>query len=104
MNYSDILDFWFHSDTQAYWFAKNDDFDELIHQKFQDIHHQAAQAELWSWRKSAEGRLAEVIILDQFSRNLFRDQAQAFAQDALALALAQQAIDLGVDQHLSPEQ
>lgn len=104
MNYSDILDFWFHSDTQAYWFAKNDDFDGLIHQKFQDIHHQAAQAELWSWRKSAEGRLAEVIVLDQFSRNLFRDQAQAFAQDALALALAQQAIDLGVDQHLSPEQ
>ncbi|MCG4788842.1 DUF924 domain-containing protein, partial [Roseburia faecis] len=45
-----------------------------------------------------------VIILDQFSRNLFRDQAHAFAQDALALALAQQAIDLGVDQHLNPEQ
>ena len=104
MNYSDILDFWFHSDTQAYWLAKNDDFDELIHQKFQELHHQAAQPHLSSRRKSAEARLAEVIVLDQFSRNLFRDQAQAFAQDALALALAQQAIDLGVDQQLSPEQ
>ncbi|MCG4607538.1 DUF924 domain-containing protein, partial [Bifidobacterium longum] len=65
---------------------------------------QAAQAELWSWRKTAEGRLAEIIVLDQFSRNLFRDQAQAFAQDALALTLAQEAISLDLDKQLSPEQ
>lgn len=104
MNYSDILDFWFHPDTQAHWFAKNDDFDQLIYQKFQDVHHQAAQAELWSWRKSAEGRLAEIIVLDQFSRNLFRNDAHAFAQDALALALAQEAVGLGLDQQLPPEQ
>ncbi len=104
MNYPDILDFWFHPDTQPHWFAKSDDFDRLIHQKFHDIHQKAAQAELWSWRKTADGRLAEIIILDQFSRNLFRDQAQAFAQDALALALAQEAIDLALDQQLRPEQ
>ena len=67
-------------------------------------HQQAAQAELWGWRKTAEGRLAEIIVLDQFSRNLFRDSPQAFAQDSLALALAQEAISLNLDQQLSPEQ
>ena len=104
MNYLDILDFWFSPQTQPLWFAKSNDFDGLINQKFRDIHQQAAQAELWSWRKTAEGRLAEIIVLDQFSRNLFRDQAQAFAQDALALTLAQEAISLDLDKQLSPEQ
>ena len=104
MNYQDILDFWFSPETQPLWFAKSNDFDGLINQKFRDIYQQAAQAELWSWRKTPEGRLAEIIVLDQFSRNLFRDQAQAFAQDALALALAQEAISLDLDKQLSPEQ
>lgn len=104
MNYLNILEFWFKADTQALWFAKNVDFDALISEKFSDIHQQAAQAELWSWRKSAEGRLAEIIILDQFSRNLFRDQAAAFAQDPMALILAQEAISLDLDKQLSPEQ
>jgi uncharacterized protein (DUF924 family) len=95
MNYRDILDFWFNPETQPLWFAKSDDFDALINQKFRNIHQQAAQAELWSWRKTTEGRLAEIIVLDQFSRNLFRDQAQAFAQEAISLDL---------DKQLSPEQ
>ncbi|QPF38043.1 DUF924 domain-containing protein [Acinetobacter sp. TTH0-4] len=104
MNYQDVLDFWFNPETQPVWFAKSDAFDQLIQDKFSAVHTQAAQAELWSWRKIAEGRLAEIIVLDQFSRNLFRDQAHAFAQDALALALAQEAISLDLDQQLSPEQ
>ena len=104
MNYQNILDFWFNPETQPLWFVKNDDFDELINQKFRDIHQQAAQAELWSCRKTAEGRLAEIIVLDQFSRNLFRDQAQAFAHDALALTLAQEAISQDLDKQLSPDQ
>lgn len=104
MNYPNILDFWFDPETQPLWFEKSDNFDALINQKFRDIHQQAAQAELWSWRNTAEGRLAEIIVLDQFSRNLFRDQAQAFAQDALALALAQEAISLDLDKQLNPLQ
>ena len=104
MNYLNILEFWFKADIQALWFAKSVDFDALISEKFSDIHQQAAQAELWSWRNSAEGRLAEIIILDQFSRNLFRDQAAAFAQDPMALILAQEAISLDLDKQLSPEQ
>jgi uncharacterized protein (DUF924 family) len=54
-------------------------------------------AELFEWRSSPAGRLAEIIVLDQFSRNLFRDDARAFAADPLALALAQEAVAAGAD-------
>ena len=104
MNYQDILDFWFDAAHRPQWFAKSDDFDRLIAERFQATHTAASQAELWSWRSSAEGRLAEIIVLDQFSRNLYRNSPRAFAQDALALALAQEAISLKLDQQLSPEQ
>jgi uncharacterized protein (DUF924 family) len=104
MNYQDILDFWFSSDNEPNWFAKSDEFDQLIEKKFKLVHSQAAASELWSWRQNADGRLAEIIILDQFSRNLFRENPRAFAQDGLALALAQEAISLQLDQQLSPKQ
>ncbi|EPF81761.1 hypothetical protein F945_00096 [Acinetobacter rudis CIP 110305] len=99
----DILDFWFNPENKAFWFAKSDDFDEKLRLNFQDIFMQACKAELWSWRSTAEGRLAEVIILDQFSRNLYRDDPRAFAQDPMALVLSQEAIELGMDQQLAPE-
>ena len=104
MNYQDILEFWFNPENQPNWFAKSNNFDVLIEKKFKDIHQAASQAELWQWRTTAEGRLAEIIVLDQFSRNLFRDSGLAFAQDALDLALAQEAIAQGLDLQLSPEQ
>ena len=104
MQAQDILDFWFDPDHRSLWFAKSDEFDAKIRERFQAIHHQAIQAELWSWRKTAEGRLAEIIVLDQFSRNLYRDQPQAFAHDSMALMLAQEAISLQLDAQLNPEQ
>jgi len=55
-------------------------------------------------RQTAQGRLAEIIVLDQFARNLFRDQAQQFAADAMALVLAQEAIAQGFDQQLPAQQ
>lgn len=64
MNYQEILDFWFDTKNQNWWFSQNDAFDKLIEEKFKTIHQQAAHAELWSWRSSAEGRLAEIIVLD----------------------------------------
>ena len=103
MQPQDILDFWFDPDHRSLWFAKSDEFDAKIRERFQTIHHQAIQAELWSWRKTAEGRLAEIIVLDQFSRNLYRDQPQAFAHDSMALMLAQEAISLQLDAQLSPD-
>lgn len=104
MNYQEVLDFWFAPEHTNFWFAKDQHFDDKIRGQFFQIHQQATQAELWSWRQSAEGRLAEIIVLDQFSRNLYRDQAQAFAQDSMALALAQEAIGQQLDAQLSPEQ
>ncbi len=104
MNYQEILDFWFNPEHQSLWFSKSDTFDQKIRQNFSKVHEQAVQAELWSWRKTADGRLAEIIVLDQFSRNLYRDQPLAFAQDGLALALAQEAISLNLDAQLNPEQ
>lgn len=103
MQAQDILDFWFDPDHRSLWFAKSDEFDAKIRERFQTIHHQAIQAELWSWRKTAEGRLAEILVLDQFSRNLYRDQPQAFAHDSMALMLAQEAISLQLDAQLSPD-
>lgn len=104
MQAQDIINFWFAPEHQSLWFAKSDEFDIKIRDKFHTIHNQATQAELWSWRQTPEGRLAEIIVLDQFSRNLYRDQAQAFAYDSLALALSQEAISLQLDAQLSPEQ
>ena len=99
-----VLDFWFDKNNEAYWFERNDRFDKKIQDKFGDIWHAAKQGECVTWRiaessldgnssiTALAGRLAEIIVLDQFSRNLCRGQASAFAQDGMALALAQEAI------------
>ena len=99
-----VLDFWFDKNNEQYWFAKNDDFDQRIHDKFGKIWQAAKHGECAPWRWSENqndvnssmtnlaGRLAEIIVLDQFSRNLCRGQACAFAQDNMAVVLAQEAI------------
>lgn len=88
----DVLKFWFEEIEPQAWWRVDTEFDRRIEARFGVTMHQAACAELHTWRVSALGRLAEVIVLDQFSRNVYRGQAQAFAQDALALALSQEAI------------
>lgn len=99
-----VLHFWFEESTPQQWFAKDEAFDAAIRERFGQLHRRAAQAELWQWRSSARGRLAEVIVLDQFSRNLYRDSGAAFAHDGMALALAQEAVAQGLDRQLPPEQ
>lgn len=96
-----IIDFWFVEHGPANWFASDPQFDEKIRQRFLTTHRSAAAGELWKWRQTPQGRLAEVIVLDQFSRNLFRQDERAFACDAMALVLAQAAVALGVDDDLS---
>ncbi|MCJ8314060.1 MAG: DUF924 domain-containing protein [Saccharospirillaceae bacterium] len=90
----DIINFWFNELTVSDWFKKSDKLDKLIADRFGNYHHQAIKGELHSWRTDIEGRLAEIIILDQFSRNLFRDDPRSFQYDAMALTLAQEAIEL----------
>ena len=99
-----VLDFWFVEHSAADWFSKNPAFDQAIAERFLDTYWQAAAGELSAWRQTAQGRLAEIIVLDQFARNLFRDQAQQFAADAMALVLAQEAIAQGFDQQLAAQQ
>ncbi len=87
-----ILDFWFAEETRPHWFAKSEAFDHLIATRFSAVLQQAAAGELAHWRQTLHGRLAEIIVLDQFSRNVYRDTPQAFAQDGMALVLAQEAV------------
>lgn len=104
MDYQEIIDFWFTETSPEAWFKKDTEFDQLITSRFATLHNAAKQCELYHWRDSAQGRLAEIIVLDQFSRNIYRDQAAAFASDALALVLAQEAIHVGSQLLLSAEQ
>lgn len=98
--FKEIIQFWFEEIEESKWWAKDTNFDDLIFDKYSELHSSAASCELYEWRSSAEGRLAEVIILDQFSRNMFRGSPQAFAYDSLALALSQEAIRSGMDELL----
>ncbi|PIP90323.1 MAG: hypothetical protein COW01_02640 [Bdellovibrionales bacterium CG12_big_fil_rev_8_21_14_0_65_38_15] len=91
MNEEDILKFWFEELTTKDWYKKDSNLDELIKGRFLDTYQKACKGELWQWRETVEGRLAEIIVLDQFSRNMFRDQACAFKFDFLAVALSQEA-------------
>lgn len=98
-----VLDFWFHEIQPARWWKVDEGFDALIRQRFGPLHDQARRCELFAWRATPEGRLAEVIALDQFARNLHRGTAEAFAADPLALALAQEAVAAGADLALPQE-
>jgi uncharacterized protein (DUF924 family) len=86
------------------WFTKDPAFDHLIKDRFQNTHDAAVSCELSSWRDTGEGRLAEIIVLDQFSRNIYRDTALSFAADPLALALAQEAVRAGAQRNLTLQQ
>jgi len=100
-NLQDIIHFWFKKYGPKQWFAKDEEFDEEIREKFLDTYEAATCGETAMWRDTAEGRLAEIIVLDQFGRNMFRGTDQAFADDAQALKLAQDAVSHGADQEVN---
>jgi uncharacterized protein (DUF924 family) len=102
--YQQIIKFWFEETKKPQWFKKDEDFDRLINFRFSDIHNRAIKGELFSWRETSLGMLAEIIVLDQFSRNMYREKPESFAYDSLALILAQSAIAGGHDLQLSLEQ
>lgn len=99
-----ILEFWFQELSSRQWFKVDPELDRLITMRFGETHRAGSCCELSTWRCCYRGRLAEIIVLDQFSRNIYRDTPMAFAQDALALALAQEAVDRGVAAELPPHQ
>ena len=104
MNYMDIIQFWYTEITPRNWFMKDLGFDAMLKRRFSHIHQQAVAGELSSWRSKPLGQLAEIIVLDQFSRNLYRTLPQTFAYDGQALVLAQTAIAKQADLVLQPLQ
>ncbi|MEY8876048.1 MAG: DUF924 family protein [Leptothrix sp. (in: b-proteobacteria)] len=99
-----VLTFWFSEISPKQWWSAEPAFDAQVRERFGATLQQAAAGELAAWRATPEGRLAEVIVLDQFSRNIHRDTPLAFAHDGMALVLAQQAVGAGADAALSAVQ
>jgi len=99
-----IIEFWFNEIKPQSWWNKDPAFDQLIYDRFSMTHLAANQCELYSWRQTSLGRLAEIIVLDQFSRNMYRDTPSAFACDPLALTLAQEAVHRDIHKELASSQ
>jgi uncharacterized protein (DUF924 family) len=99
-----VLRFWFEETPPKAWWTVDAAFDRALAARFGELLSRAAACELFTWRVDARGRLAEVMVLDQFSRNIHRDTARAFAQDAMALVLAQEAVAAGALAQLPPIQ
>ncbi len=107
MEADDVLDSWFgpreaRGAARPEWFRRDDAFDAEIRRRFGELHARAARHELEAWRSSPESMVALVVVLDQFSRNLFRGDARAFAQDAHARECAREAIARGDERVLRP--
>lgn len=92
---ADILTFWFEECPPSKRFQVDLELDETIRTRFGDLHDQLSQSIPPAWLETKERRLAAIILLDQWSRNLYRGQGKAFAQDAAGLELAQKAVALG---------
>jgi uncharacterized protein (DUF924 family) len=105
---AEVLDFWFGApplQPRAEWFRKSDAFDALVRERFGLRVEQALTGALpAAWHASLPGRLAQTVVLDQFTRNLFRGSARAFAGDAQALALVQTMVANGEHTALHPLQ
>ncbi len=106
----EVLDFWFGALDELgmaskavakRWYLFDAEFDREIDALFRPLLEEAIAGELGSWRDSPRGRLALIILLDQFSRQVWRGQAKAFAQDPLAQALVEEGLSLGHDQQLA---
>ncbi len=97
----EVLAFWFEgvveNEMREAWWVQDDAFDAEIRRRFEEVHRRASAGELDAWTETPKGSLALVIVLDQFSRNLNRGSAAAFANDPKALATAEAAIEKGWD-------
>ena len=98
----DVIGFWRLAGPEK-WFSKNPKFDDAIALKFEPVHLRAARGEYDAWAASPEGSLALLILLDQFPRNMFRNDARAFSTDALARSVATRAIAEGRDRRIEQE-
>lgn len=93
----DVLAFWLDEIGPAGWYSGGDELDQLIRDRFEGVYKQACDGSLSLWLTYPSGTLAYIILTDQFSRNMYRDTAQAFASDKIARAAAKAAISKGWD-------
>lgn len=100
----EIIRFWFEEHNNKDWFGSAPEFDQELHENFFDLHAKVARGEAFKWRITPPGRLAEILVLDQFSRQFFRGEGRAFASDPMALTLAQELVASGGDKTLGNEQ
>lgn len=98
----DILSFWRNAGEKRWW-TKDDAFDAEIRAKFLPVWSEAAEGKLAHWQQSDDGALALVIVLDQFPRNMFRDDARTYATDALAREVAKRAVGDRVDMRIGKD-
>ena len=110
----DVIEFWYggnHAvkgdgaiarDQGELWWKKQDDTDTLIQERFGPLVERALMGELTDWSVAPEGQLARIIVLDQFTRNIFRGDKRSYAGDAQALAIVTSGLDAGTDQELRP--
>ena len=100
---SDVVRFWFEEVPPKKRFQVDPDLDKVIRERFSMLRNRALAGELDSWEENAEGALALLILLDQFSRNLFRGNGRAFEADAVARAIADRSIARGHDRAVGEE-
>ncbi|PSW18752.1 DUF924 domain-containing protein [Photobacterium sanctipauli] len=108
--YQEVLDFWFGelqeevtaTDRNALWFKGGQDTDQMIAERFQALVSQAGLGQLSHWTNEPRGTLALIILLDQFTRNIYRGLSAAFRYDSLALAICKRGLAQNQDTHLSP--
>ena len=103
----EILEFWFGPSDDPFerseaWWTADPAFDDEIRERFEEDVERAVAGKLDEWRETPKGAVAFVILVDQFSRNIYRDTAGMFANDGLALEAALEAIDRGFDEELEP--
>ncbi|CCM77224.1 DUF924 family protein [Rhizobium mesoamericanum] len=99
----EVYDFWFEECGRDQWFKATLEFDRDIRGRFRDTHLALSRAVTEEWRSTPNSRLAAVIVLDQFPRNIYRATPLAFATDGLALREAKLALAAGADQQVAPE-
>lgn len=109
MDFSEVLDFWFGPPASRQrgrhrleWFRKNAEFDEEIRRRFLGEHEAALAGLRESWEATPHAALALIVMLDQFPRNMFRDNQRAFAADSAAMGVSRRMVERGLDRLLRP--
>ncbi len=97
---AEILNFWFEETAREAWFKKDPAFDQQVRERFLATHARARAGDLDGWEQDADSCLALIILLDQFSRNMFRDSPDAFASDPQSYEIARRAVEAGHDRAL----